>query len=353
MELIERYVHEVGRRLPAKQRADVEAELRSLLTDALEARVSSRGEEKGTATEEDQVAVLTEFGPPAKIAAQYAPPYRYLIGPRVFSVYLIVVAAVSGAMTLAHLITLIVALRGGASLSSEVGRTLLQVGSSWFSGLIAGLGSVTLAFAILERVLPASESLDLGKETWDPRSLPVVEDRDRVKPAGLIAGIAVLAILIVVLNLYPNNVAMSFIHVEGTGDTGSRWISMPLLAPGFFQAYLPLLNVAWVLTIVLNAVLLYQGRWQLGTRIADVGLSALGVYIVYRMMVGPTMLGLNPDWIALMTGNLASAGAAHVEGLVDLLSRQVHWVLVLVLIITIVDLGHKIYLVYRTRSSAA
>ena len=352
MELIERYVHEVGRRLPAKQRADVEAELRSLLTDALEARVSSRGEGTDAAIEEDQVAVLTEFGPPAKIAAQYAPPYRYLIGPRVFSVYLIVVAAVSGALTLAHLISLIVALRGGTSFAGELGRTLLEIGPGYFSALIGGLGSVTLAFAILERVLPASESLELGEKTWDPRSLPVVEDRDRVKPAGLIAGIAVLAILLVVLNLYPNNVAMSFVHMEGAGDTGSRWVAMPLLAPGFFQAYLPLLNIAWVLTIVLNSILLYQGRWQFGTRIADVGLSAFGVFIVYRMLVGPTMIALNPDWIALITGNLASAGSAHAEGLVELLTRQVHWALVVVLVITIIDLGHKIYLVFRTRPSA-
>jgi len=353
MELIERYVHEVGRRLPAKQRADVEAELRSLLTDALEARVSSRGEGKEAISEEDQAAVLTEFGPPAKIAAQYAPPYQYLIGPRVFSVYLIVVAAVSGALTLAHLITLIVALRVGTSFAGELGRTLFQVGSSYFSALIAGLGSVTLVFAILERVLPASESLELGDKAWDPRALPAVQDRNRVKPAGLIAGIAMLVILIVVLNLYPDNVAMSFVHVEGTGDAASRWISMPLLAPGFFQAYLPLLNIAWVLTIVLNAILLYQGRWQFGTRIADVALSGFGVFIVYRMLIGPPMIGLNPEWIALITGKVASAGSAHTEVLTQMLARQMQWALVVVLVITVVDLAHKVYLVFRTRPGAA
>jgi hypothetical protein len=353
MELLERYVHEVGRRLPAKQRTDVEAELRSLLTDALEARVSSRGEGKEAISEEDQVAVLTEFGPPAKIAAQYAPPYQYLIGPRVFSVYLIVVAAVSGALTLAHLVSLVVALRGAASFSGELGRSLLEIGPGYFSALIAGLGSVTLVFAILERVLPASESLELGDKAWDPRSLPAVQDRNRVKPAGLIAGIAVLVILIVGLNLYPNNVAMSFVHVSGTEDVGVRWVAMPLLAPGFFQAYLPLLNIAWVLAIVLNVILLYQGRWQFGTRIADVGLSAYGVFILYRMLIGPPMIGLNPEWIALITGKVASAGSAHTEILTQMLARQMQWALVVVLVITIVDLGHKVYLVFRTRPGAA
>ena len=36
MELIDRYVREVGRHLPRKNRADIETELRSLLVDNLE-----------------------------------------------------------------------------------------------------------------------------------------------------------------------------------------------------------------------------------------------------------------------------------------------------------------------------
>jgi hypothetical protein len=36
MDLIDRYAHEVGQYLPNRLRADVEAELRSLLTDSVE-----------------------------------------------------------------------------------------------------------------------------------------------------------------------------------------------------------------------------------------------------------------------------------------------------------------------------
>ena len=60
MELIDRYVHQVGRRLPERTRADVKQELRSLLIDALEEH-TGRSE---NFTEEEQVAVLEEFGPP-------------------------------------------------------------------------------------------------------------------------------------------------------------------------------------------------------------------------------------------------------------------------------------------------
>ena len=46
MELIERYLHEVGRNLPKKNRDDILAEIRSDLEDRLEERTT------GTATEE-------------------------------------------------------------------------------------------------------------------------------------------------------------------------------------------------------------------------------------------------------------------------------------------------------------
>jgi len=39
MELIDRYVQEVGRHLPRKNRTDIQAELQSTLVDTLEARV--------------------------------------------------------------------------------------------------------------------------------------------------------------------------------------------------------------------------------------------------------------------------------------------------------------------------
>ena len=124
LELFDRYVREVGRRLPKKQRADVGAELHSLLLDALQDRLAEQ-EAEAEATEEDQVPILQELGPPAKMAAQYAPPNRYLIGPRFYDMYLIVAAAVAGAITLAHLVLLVVALWGGVNghLTVEQGTT--------------------------------------------------------------------------------------------------------------------------------------------------------------------------------------------------------------------------------------
>ena len=62
-EWIDRYVFEVGRRLPGKQRADVALEMRSLIEDELDGL--------GHAPEEREVlAVLAKFGPPDEIAVR-------------------------------------------------------------------------------------------------------------------------------------------------------------------------------------------------------------------------------------------------------------------------------------------
>jgi hypothetical protein len=291
-ELFDRYVHEVGRRLPKKQRDDVEAELHSLLTDALQDRMPEGETEDNTALEAAQVAILEEFGPPEKVAAQYRPPNRYLIGPRVFDIYLIVVAAVAGSLSLVFLIVLpLITIWGEAEPLMALGSWYVEIFDDYLGAVLAGFGSVTLTFAILERVLPRLTFEDKEeKEPWNPRTLPKIEDHTRVQIGGLIAETVMIVIALIVFNFFPQWIGLNF--VASVDDTPHRWYSIPLLAPTFFTAYLPLLNLTWILNIGLNLVLLRQGRWQLFTRLFDFALAIFGVFICYRMLTGPAILSM-------------------------------------------------------------
>jgi hypothetical protein len=330
-ELFDRYVHEVGRRLPRKQRADVEAELRSLLMDALQDRASEADVPEGeaaadAASEADQVAVLEEFGPPAQVAAQYTPPHRYLIGPRLYDIYWIVVAAVAGSLTLAHLVMLIVALWGQAVPFGALGPAFGEVFGGYLGALLTGFGSITLTFALLERVLPESALAELGQEKeWDPRSLPRIEDRGRLELGGVIAETVVTVVALILFNVFPEWIGVNF---RGSIDGASAvWHSTPMLSAAFFTLYLPWLNALWVARIALNVVLLRMGRWQRLTRLVDLALTAFGGYILYRMIAGPSLLtleALRPEslretmesillpmlQVALIIGLLATAGEA-------------------------------------------
>ena len=285
-ELFDRYVHEVGRRLPKKQRADVEAELRSLLMDALQDRIDGQGEQ---ASVEDQVAVLEEFGPPSEVAARYAPPHRYLIGPGVYNVYLIVVAAVGGALTIAYIVLL--GLTAWSASASAIGTAIGELASSYINALLTAFGSVTLTFAVLERFVPASAWEKTSEKEWDPRSLPPVEDPERVERGGLIVSSVFLVIALVIFNLFPEWIGVGF--VGSAGDGVRSWQFGPVLAPVFFSAYLPWLDVIWIVQLVLNVVLVRQGRWQLATRLVDLALLLGGVVLIGEMLTGPSIVTLD------------------------------------------------------------
>jgi len=82
-ELIERYVHQVGRYLSGKERDEIQAELRSQIQDQLEDRY------EGAPTQADVAAVLKELGDPRHMAASYGGE-QYLVGPDLYPVMMMV-----------------------------------------------------------------------------------------------------------------------------------------------------------------------------------------------------------------------------------------------------------------------
>ncbi len=277
MELINRYVYQVGRRLPQRTRADVEQELRSLLLDALEERTGRAAE----FTEDEQVAVLAEFGPPEQMADKYRPQPHYVIGPKVFDLYLLVVSVIAGAGLLVGVITTAVSLLASDEVS--VLELLLRAATIFMNIALSGVGSATLTFALLERLIPDEEFKLDDDEPWNPRDLPIVEARDEIKRTNLIAEIAILVLLIMGLLAFGER--LGGVYYDGT------WHATPtFLSAAFFSMYLPLCVARWGLTILLNLVLLRQGRWQLGTRIADLLFHGLDIYILGRLLTGPSVV---------------------------------------------------------------
>jgi hypothetical protein len=337
MELVDRYVYQVGRRLPKRLRDDVKAELRSLLLDALEERTGIEASDKTAFSEEDQVAVLEEFGPPAQIAAKYQPRPRYIIGPKMYNLYLIVVAALIGAGMLASIVSTAVGrfypTSGGVNTLELLGRGL----GIFFNIVISGIGSTTLVFAILERVIPDGE-FELDKEEkWSPRDLPEIEERDEIKPAGLIVQIGILALLLIAFIGFPDRIAIGAYYDDG-------WHIVPsILSPAFFSTYLPLIEIQWGLTIVLNLVLLRQGRWQLGTRIAELFIQGFGIFILARLLVGPSIL--NADVLNGMFPVMEFTPASPVDGALRL-------AFLVALIVTTIETVLKIRRIWQSRAEA-
>lgn len=172
--LTDRYIEATLRRVPSRQRPDIERELRTSIADAVDDRL-----EAGTEPAEAEGAVLTDLGDPARLAAGYADRPLQLIGPGLFLDYTRLLSAL--------LVTVVPAVAGivgvlraidGDSASSVAGDA---VGAALTAAFHVAFWT-TLVFAIIERI----PSPKLPTRQWTPAALPEPTGR-RTRYAELIA----------------------------------------------------------------------------------------------------------------------------------------------------------------------
>ncbi len=276
-EWIDRYVNEVGRRLPANQRSDVEREIRSLIEDAVAGRFETLEVEGVPLAERETVvlAVLQAFGSPEEIAARYHAP-RYLIGPTIFPIYRIVLSIVLAVTVFANLLGVVVA--ADEQMAAPLVETLLSL----FGSIIQTVGMVTLLFVALERLGVAAES---RPQPWNPTSLPAVKDPQRVNLVETAIDIGFTAAVIVLLNVYLNRRTGALFY-------NGEWQTMPLFSQEFLQ-YIPWLTAIWCADILVNIILLTRGRWEPFTRIATM-ITATAAAILFYSMISSGPIGAWP-----------------------------------------------------------
>jgi hypothetical protein len=291
--LIDRYIAELGKHLPLKNRADIQKEIRSTLEDMLEERKRAAGTE---ADEAMVISLLKEYGSPEDAAASYLPE-RSLVGPQMYPIFSLVAWIALSVLGIVLLVTLSLGSFSAGQTPLEVLKTIGAILLKVAGALVSAFGSIVITFAILERIPGMrkefqQEKLDESK-SWNPRSLPEVEEVEKFSLAGLTAEIVFTGIALLVFNFFPEWVGFGFLE-------NNRWSFLPLLSDAFFR-YLPYINVLWLAQIALNLVLLRQGRWQTFTRWLRIVLQALGIVLAAVMLAGP-------DLVVSNTGALHSAG---------------------------------------------
>lgn len=305
MELIERYIREIERRLPKKLRNDVTKELRSALQDAVEARSSAEGQDADDEIIED---VLREFGPPDRIARSYMPGNQFLIGPRFYPSYILTLK-ISISVIAAIVFLGVVFFLHRASLShAQFLAVLLKTIGRFPLTALTSLGIITFVFALIERY--ATEDARPAKgadESWNPAELPPLDDPNRIDRVAFIVGTCIYVIFFLWLNFFPEYVGI-FYHTSKTG-----WGFLPLLSSEF-KPHLYRLDIFWSLSCIFNYTLLRAGRWQTWSRLWDIAITLFAIYITYLMLTGPPILALDSYWLA---AHNVSAGAR--EALEDLL----------------------------------
>jgi hypothetical protein len=203
MELIERYIYAVTKRLPETQREDVAKELRGNIEDMLSDNPSQHEVE----------GVLIELGEPSKLATEYRGKKRYLVGPEYFDQYVSVLKIV--AIILASISFVSVFLENYFSFGLSDKNAILFFGGTFgkaFGGAVQGAIQaffwVTVTYFFIGKSLNSKDS-KLEKK-WSPSDLLAVPKvyKKKIYKAELIGDVIGTFLMVYLLWEIPNIVGL-------------------------------------------------------------------------------------------------------------------------------------------------
>lgn len=287
-DVIETYLNDIARRLPRRERLDVANELRSLLTEELQARARELGRPPDAAM---ALLLVRDHGLPAEVAARYHTPWT-IIDPADSTRF--VKAALLGAGAL------IVA----GSISESRPSPARNIEETVKIGILAWLGILVLLFGALSwmrRIWPKVT-------VWKPRA------RDRVNRIGTAVAVP-LATLCVVFYAAPRWVLE---HVSN-GRFETSWATY---TSGFQRYRLPLFIGLMAGLLILLSLAAINGRWQRLTRRMNVGLNLAMAAVVLALAVeGNIFVSSDVDIMARKL--LALAALVYVPSAAMMLQREI------------------------------
>ena len=281
--LIQRYVAEVVKRLPEKERKEIQRELESSILDML-------GSEY---TDEQVKETLNKLGAPSKLADQYRTHSRYLISPANFDLYLfvlkLVAIVVASVTTILKLIPLFF---------TPEPITLIMVIGSILATILSSLSSaflwVTLTFAILDYF-----NVKTDNQIWTVGDLPEESEYEGlvIKKTENIIDITGTIVFIILLALLYRKPEVLAVYLKGKE-------AVPLFLSAYFKPFI----LAWVgfclASLVVSIAKLYTGKWTaviLGASIvADLVSALFFVFFITRWNL------INPEFLLFFRNGLAT-----------------------------------------------
>lgn len=338
MDLIERYVVEVGRHLPRQQRVDVQTELRSLLQDMVEDRAQTKVDK---ADEKVVTAVLLEMGHPEKVAASYQTRPQYLIGPQLFPVFKLVLSIVWVVLAVVSVGSIVLSVWNSDDFLVDITTLIIQAIPDFLGAAFSAFGSIAIVFAILERVIPESELNAEEEEEWDPRNLPTANNAQEMSRSELIAGIVFGLIFLMLLNGFPKWAGLILIHNE-------QLTTVPLFSTHFYENLLPWFNLLLLVSIGADIYKL-RYRWQTRTTLLlDIGVALFTAVVAYIFITNGPVFDANAALV--QTTDFPPEG---IELFTQIFNLAENLALPLILLAELFSAGKKAYQLWRLPQSEA
>ena len=303
MKLIDRYIGEVVRRLPAKEREDIGRELWSTMEDLL----------PDVYSEQEERELLIKFGDPAKLAGKYGTQPKYLIGPRFFDVYLmllkLIIPIVATVVVTVLIITTIFTNAGDTSLVNFIGRLIGDSISAAVDVVVGVFFWVTLVFVIIEWVDRSNRAtgkprIALPDKGWTPEDLEAIPATPKKKAIARSEPAFDLIWTAIWVSVYFNADRLFGIY-EG-GSDGIQLIT-PVFTQSVLLSYWPLVLLIVFLQVVLDVWKWMRRRWDLKVATLNLAVNTLSVLAFFLIFRNPEIFNEGfLAWLEDLFGSLVS-----------------------------------------------
>jgi hypothetical protein len=259
-DLIERYLHEVGRYVPPKSRADIQTELRSLIQDQLDDRYG------GAPTDDEVVATLKEMGDPRQMATSYHKE-QYLIGPALYP-WMMMVLSYGWLIVPSIMLFLSIFRVLSASQTVTVTNLVIEPILSALQATFIFSAVVVLLFAIIER---AGFEWESDKTAFNPANLPKVDDPRIVNRFESAFGFTVGTVVV-----------LMFIYFFAVGGLTLRFnLSDPGDVIPIPKGWMLALIISTTGLIITQLLALWRGQWTVGLWAFNTFLELFGAIAIY------------------------------------------------------------------------
>ena len=250
--MIERYVYDVARRLPEKEREEVKKELRANIYDML----------PDGASEEQIKKVLYELGSPVSLAEKYRQKPKYLISPAYYDEY---VSVLKWVLPLVGVLVMVIGFAIGAFDAVKAGTNnyAMLMSGVISKGVSMGLSAAfqvlvwtTIGFVIAERSGDKAEKG--GAPSWKIEDLPEVQqdEKARIPLSESIAQLIVITVFSILGLLFCAGklpFAMAF------SDGGTHFYT--IFSESFLALLIPVILISLAFGVIETVAKIRDRRW--------------------------------------------------------------------------------------------
>jgi len=282
MELIDKYIYEIGKKLPVKTKKEIINELHSLMLDEIESQY-------GSDPSEDQLReYIDEYGSPWEVAARYRKD-EMIISNAYSELYYLLIKIVVFALSIAFLTIFIINVVTHID-NPNILNNIFKLFGNIISASLSGVGAVTIVFILISRNFDEKEiDIDIP---WNAKELDAVHITKEKESKGSLAFELILSIIFLsLLNYAPKFIGFLEKSFERSSIELGHYIN-----PEVFSSLLLLISIVWVIeiiSIILKIVVenKYAYLFEIITNILNLGVLIYiiqldSLYINYQSILG-------------------------------------------------------------------